>query len=426
MSIRTMLISLLFAASLVLGGCGSPSTGPESDGGTTITFVTMQLQPTFNDYFADLIAEFEKENPGVKIDWVDYPFANYDTKLLTNFLGRDVPDVVNLSAEKLPIYVDGGHLEPLGEHLTSATLASYVPKLLDEGGRRDGSLYALPWYFSTYITYYNTALLEQAGLPAEPVESLDDLPEFAAAIKEKTGEFGFYPAYTENGELKNWLVQRGVPLISEDGKKAAFNTPEGVAVLAFWADLYQADLVPKESLIEGHRAAMAMYKRGELAVLRLGQEFVSQIEKDAPDIFAQTMVAPEPIWPEAENNVVSMHVVAVTKRSANPDVAAKFAAFVTNAENQLEFCKNATILPSSQEALASPYFTEPDESLASQARAIAAAQAENGVIVRLPEQTQALQRVFEDITEKVARGAMSPEEGIAAAEEQWNAILARD
>jgi len=30
----------------------------------------MQLQPQFTDYFKNLIATFEAENPGVKVNWM--------------------------------------------------------------------------------------------------------------------------------------------------------------------------------------------------------------------------------------------------------------------------------------------------------------------------------------------------------------------
>ena len=65
----------------LLAACGSGSSGNKetasngnSDGAkageqVTVEFWTISLQPTFNDYFDKLIADYEAQNPNVKIDW---------------------------------------------------------------------------------------------------------------------------------------------------------------------------------------------------------------------------------------------------------------------------------------------------------------------------------------------------------------------
>jgi putative chitobiose transport system substrate-binding protein len=40
----------------------------------------MQLQPEFTDYFNNAIDTFQKENPGVKVSWVDVPWSAMESK----------------------------------------------------------------------------------------------------------------------------------------------------------------------------------------------------------------------------------------------------------------------------------------------------------------------------------------------------------
>lgn len=57
------------AAALSLCACGSSANNSES---STVSFQTWNLKnDTYTPYFTKLISEFEKENPGVKVKWVD-------------------------------------------------------------------------------------------------------------------------------------------------------------------------------------------------------------------------------------------------------------------------------------------------------------------------------------------------------------------
>ncbi len=53
------------------------------------------LTPDFTDYFEDIIARYEAENPGVKIDWKDIPDTTLREQFLAAAAAGDVPDVVN-------------------------------------------------------------------------------------------------------------------------------------------------------------------------------------------------------------------------------------------------------------------------------------------------------------------------------------------
>ena len=57
-----------------LAACGSSS----GDGTAELKFQTWNLKnEKFTDYFEGLIDQFEKENPGITIKWVDQPADNY-------------------------------------------------------------------------------------------------------------------------------------------------------------------------------------------------------------------------------------------------------------------------------------------------------------------------------------------------------------
>lgn len=420
MRTRLLLATFLLAGVAALTACGDRA---DSSGRTRITFLTMQLKPTFDDYFNNLIAEFEARHPGVVIDWKDMPYDNYETKLMMSLNSPAAPDVINIPSESIPTYVRSGFIQSFDELLPAEVFEQYLVNLLEDGGKHDGKVFALPWYAATSVTLINRDLLQKAGLSEGP-RHIEDIPQFARAVREKTGKFGYYPLFTESASLRLYLNEAGVPLLDEDGR-ACFYTPRGVEVFKFWTDLYREKLVPAEALTAMHRHPIEQYKTGNLAVLVTGPQFLRQVRSDAPEIYEVTDVAPTIRWRENHRTIVSLHTLAVSQRSKSPQLAAEFAAFVTNAENQLDFAKLTVIVPSTRESLEDPYFADPEDTKEGLARRMSAQDVVNSTVYRPPSDAAKLYRVMEQVTEDVALGKITADDGLKRAQEQWNAILGK-
>ena len=79
---KTLAVTCAAMTLLTMAGCG---TSENASGDTTVTFQTWNLKnDTYTPYFNDLMKQFEKDNPGVKVKWVDQPAENYDQKLSTD------------------------------------------------------------------------------------------------------------------------------------------------------------------------------------------------------------------------------------------------------------------------------------------------------------------------------------------------------
>ncbi|MDK2972256.1 MAG: putative chitobiose transport system substrate-binding protein [Candidatus Sumerlaeota bacterium] len=425
--LATLFATLTLVAVCLLAGCsgGDSAAGTDTQGKKVIAFRTMQLRPTFDDYFLPLIAEYEASHPDVVIDWQDMPFQNYKTKLMTSFMAGKAPDVINLSSEDLLVYVDEGRLIPLDPLVSQDVFDAYVPSLLEESCRFEGQTYGLPWYASAFVTFANKAILEEAGLPTDaPPLYYEDIPAIAEAVREKTDAFGIFPLYTEEGILRTYLLEGGQPLFDEQGR-AAFNTERGRRILTYWTDLYRNNLVPSEALTATHRRIVELYKTGNLAVMSTAPQFLGQVKTGAPEIYANTIVGPRMRWHDSDTQFVALHTLSVSSQSKHPKEAADFAAFVTNGPNQLKFSKLVTIIPSVTEALNDPYFSAPGDTVEGKARLYSAQQVREGHVFRPPPNLNKLSRPMEDAMEQVAQGQKTAEEALAEAEDAWNEILGK-
>ena len=83
----------------LIGACGAQTTQTTASGKSKIVFWTMQLKPQFDKYMTDLIAGFVKENPTAEVEWVDIPWGEMETKILSSVAAKTAPDVVNLNPQ---------------------------------------------------------------------------------------------------------------------------------------------------------------------------------------------------------------------------------------------------------------------------------------------------------------------------------------
>ncbi len=406
--------------SLGLASCGGGNSGSNAN---EVEFWTMQLQPKFTGYFEELIDEFEADNPGVTVNWVDVPWSAMETKILSAVTAGKAPDVVNLNPNFASQLASRDAWLNLNEKVSDEQREEYLPNIWQASTLGDLS-FGLPWYLTTRVSIFNQDLLTEAGV-AEAPKTYDELATAAQAVKDQTGKYAFFTTAVadDSAELLESMVQMGVTLVDAEGK-AAFNSPEGKAAFQYWVDLYDKELLPREVLTQGHRRAIELYQAGETAVLSSGPEFLNSISTNAPTIAAASAASSQVTGETGKKNVAVMNLV-VPKGSDNPDAALKFALFVTNSENQLAFAKAANVLPSTVDALTA-YQTELESkgeqaSAVEQARAVSASQMnEAEVLVPAMEDLDKLQNAIYTNLQAAMLGEKTVDGAIADAATAWD------
>lgn len=403
------------------GGPSSTVAPTEAGGDRQVEFWTMQLQPEFTDYFNQLIADYESQNPGVKVRWVDVPWGDMPSKILTAVTAGTAPDVVNLNPDFAAQLAEKKAWMSLEGKISPTDQQRFLPKIWQANQLNDTS-FGIPWYLTTNITLYNQQLLEAAGVT--PPTTYAELAQVARAVKQKTGKYAYFTTFVpqDAGDVLQSFVQMGADLVDSQGR-AAFNTPAGRAVFQYWTDLYQQDLLPREVLTQGHRRAIDLFQAGEVALLSTGAEFLPTIATNAPDIARVTGSAPQITGDTGKHNVAVMNLVIPANTDA-PEAALAFALYLTNDANQLSFAKAAGVLPSTVAALKDSYFTAVAGSEATpedQARAVSAAQmAQAEVLVPPMDGVQELQAILYDNLQAAMLGQKSVDQAVSDAATAWD------
>ncbi|WP_045518417.1 ABC transporter substrate-binding protein [Neobacillus niacini] len=351
----------------VLAACNSKESTTDQKSGDSsekkeeqvVEFWTIALQPTFNDYFKDVIAKFEEDNPGVKIDWKDFPYDAVQNKLLTSIASGNAPGVVNLNTSMANQMGTKDALVDFNAELSDEEKAAYFEGIYSST-EIDGKANALPWYTGLPVLFINKDLVEKAGLdPNNPPTTKKELNEWGKTIKDKTGAYG----YVFTMESRS-ILEEGYQLLSDDFSKAAFNTGEVKDYIKGNIDLMKAGVIPKDVL--NYDKQVQLFGSEQVGMILSSASFINQIKTASPDVYEKMVAVPSPVGDAGIRFSNTMNLV-VPAKTKNKDAAVDFAVYVSNAENQLAFSKVASTLPSTVESAKDAFFSKNDGSIEGQA-----------------------------------------------------------
>lgn len=405
---------------LIFNSCGN-----KDETGVTLEFWTLQLSPVFDDYFKEIIEKYEKENPGIKIKWVDIPYDAAIQKLLASMAAGNPPDVVNLSADFLSKFSNMNALVDLNSLIQKEEFKNYLSGALKDC-TNEGKIVGLPWYLNTYVLIYNNKFISVAGYTENEIpKTFSELTSFVKKYKDKTGNFALFWNIGKDSYLPMMLGSEGVPMINEKMTEALFNKNEAFQLIDKWVQLYKEGYLQSESIIKTGSSIIEPYQSGQVAMVFTGPVFLQRIRDNAPSIYEQTEIAPAVVGKTGKHELATM-ALSVTSKSKNKKEAADFILYITNSENQLKFCQIVTAYPSVKGALSNNFFTELDETLETKGRVIGASQLFEAERLRsflLHPKFDQLRDAFDEAIQNACLGKLTTQQALDKAAATWNLIL---
>lgn len=292
------------------------------------------------------IAEFEKLNPGVKVELTKLTWARGQEKLKIAALGGNHPDV---APGTLPLlFVKENLIAPIDEYLSDEDRNDYFKPALEAFTVKE-HIYGWPWYMGGQLLYINNDLFASAGvdLPPQGRWSTDEFKASMTQIKQffnkkETGpsmtEKGYFPLglYFQKNETANFpfIKAFGGRFISADGRFTG-NRPEIHRGLAWLDELKKEGLIPADS---GGRTSndiwTAFGREHRIAAGAFGLWGIKALTEKFPMNFS---VVHYP-GAEGQNNpaflAISGLYVFRSEDKEREKMAMKLARFLTSGENQ--------------------------------------------------------------------------------------------
>ncbi|MER5887642.1 sugar ABC transporter substrate-binding protein [Streptomyces sp. NPDC001941] len=404
-----------------LTGCGGgDGEGSSTSGkvGGEIKFQTWNLRANFKDYFEGLIADFEKQNPGTKVKWVDQPADGYPDKLSADASAGTLPDVVNLSPDLAYPLAKAGILLNLdkdnvastfkGEYLEGAWKGYEMPGL-------DGS-YGFPWYLNSGPLFYNKTMFKGAGLdPAKAPKTFDELFADAKQLAAKgKATLGQPPTIEDFGRY-------GVPLMDAAGSKFTLNDPKGVELLTKYQELFKSGGLHSQALTLTPETTGQKFLQQQLAMNPGSAHDLENFKKNAPGLYQNLGITDVPTNTGSQN--MYLQGLSVNKQSKNAATAVAFAHFVTDQKNQEAFGHEVAVFPSTKGSLDKEYWTKADGTEEGRIRVATAAMLPKAVNYTPVLLSDEMKTILRNEIAKCFQGKSSPREALDGAVGQMNKLL---
>jgi len=372
----------------------------------------------------ELMPEFERRNPGLRVEVQLVPWTAAHEKLLTAFVGRQTPDIVQIGNTWIPEFVALDALEPLDPFLSrSPALApgDYFPGIWDTNVL-PGGVFGVPWYVDTRVLFYRGDLLREAGI-AGPPRTWEEWRAALAALRAR-GAPGSFAMLLPTDEWAQPVIlgfQTGAELLRDGGRHGAFRAPEFRRAAAFYVSLFREGFAPPLSNAQVSNVYQ-QFDGGDFKMWITGPWDVGNFRRYLPPARQEVWsTAPLPApGPDASAPGLSLaggSSLAVFRASRRKDDAWRLVEYLSAPEQQLRFYALSGDLPARTAAWDAEVLRDD-----SKARAFALQLRHVRPTPKVPEWESIAQRVAERFQE-VLHGGVTLEAGLEALDGDADQIL---
>lgn len=359
---RWRIVLWILSAAAMLVSCGSPGVirppADPADAGsaalnasnepTVLRYTTFQLDS--DSIYFEVIAEFERDNPDIRIE-VDYiPNITYTNGLKMRLLGGEQMDVFDVWSPSLfeeirriehNVYLDLSGFDLLDDFLPS----SLAPVTIGD------KVYGVPGLMHTDGLIYNKSMFERFGL--EVPDTWEQFLEVCEIIKSKgvvpiainsewwVPQFFFGSMMTNNGADAAWTAKLERGEISADD-------PILIDAMKKTKEIVDRGYVPIDWQRHKHEHSRDMAARGEAAMIVSGTwDLPIIIRRGLGHEFDFMMV------PGEERTVPNLNIGSykvIRSSTAHPQEAKRFLAYMNGRERQQELARSLLAVPAVRDA----------------------------------------------------------------------------
>ncbi|MDH5833843.1 sugar ABC transporter substrate-binding protein [Luteimonas kalidii] len=397
--------------------CVALSACARHDDITTIRFWAMGREA---EVVAELLEEFEREHPRIRVDLQQVPWTAAHEKLLTAFAADGLPDVCQLGNTWIAEFAALDTLEPVQARVDASRVvdqADYFPGIWATNVV-DGALVGVPWYVDTRLLFYRKDLLARAGVEVPPRTWAEWEQAMAAVVRDAgPGRHALLMPVNEFEPPLSFALQTGDPLLREDNGRGNFRSPGFRKALAFYANVFAQGWAPAVSDTQISNVWDEFF-RGRFAFYLSGPWNIREFQRRAPpELEGQwgTMPLPGPDGPGA--GIAGGTSLVLFRSSPNKDAAWALVEFLSRPDIQQRFHAMSGNLPPRRSTWEHPALAEDG---------LARAFRDQLERVRPTPQVLEWERIGQEMrlaTERVVRGGQSQDEAVEQLDARVDAIL---
>ncbi|MEK1910951.1 MAG: sugar ABC transporter substrate-binding protein [Pseudomonas chlororaphis] len=305
-------------------------------GAQTVTIATVNNSDMIR--MQKLSKAFESEHPDIKLNWVVLEENVLRQRLTTDIATQGGQfDVLTIGMYEAALWGAKGWLQPMQDLPAAYDLQDIFPSVR-EGLSAKGTLYALPFYAESSMTYYRTDLFKDAGLVMPEHPTWEQIGEFAGRLnKPEQEQYGIClrgkAGWGENMALITTLANGFGARWFNEQWQPEFTGPEWKNALSFYVDTMKKAGPPGASS-NGFNENLALFNSGKCAIwvdASVAGSFVTDKSQSKVSEHVGFTYAPQQVTDKGSAWMYSW-ALAIPTSSKAKDAARTFATWATSKE----------------------------------------------------------------------------------------------
>ena len=296
------------------------------------TFVDLHGQ-----HFSKMLGLWNKANPDrqIKLNVTVMPYDDMHNKLLLAVqTGEGAPDISDIELGRFPDFLaaEDVSLENLDD-IVEPYRGKIVESRLDIYSK-DGKVYGLPTHVGATVAFYNTEILEEAGVDYTTIKTWDDYKTAGIKVYEKTGKYMGTADTSATWQASIICAQQGTDLTDDNGNPQV-NSPEMIKGFEMFKDLQENNVI---ATVAGGQPdteeAKGEYNLGNYASALMPLWYMSRFTNEITDLDGKIAIAPLPVFEEGQPRSLGLGGTGtvVTKTAKDTQLAKDFLAFAKLSE----------------------------------------------------------------------------------------------
>ncbi|AZE23489.1 Various polyols ABC transporter, periplasmic substrate-binding protein [Pseudomonas chlororaphis subsp. aureofaciens] len=305
-------------------------------GAQTLTIATVNNSDMIR--MQKLSKAFESEHPEIKLNWVVLEENVLRQRLTTDIATQGGQfDVLTIGMYEAALWGAKGWLQPMQDLPAAYDLQDIFPAVR-EGLSAKGTLYALPFYAESSMTYYRTDLFKDAGLVMPEHPTWEQIGEFAGKLnKPEQEQYGLClrgkAGWGENMALITTLANGFGARWFNEQWQPEFTGTEWKNALTFYVDTMKKAGPPGASS-NGFNENLALFNSGKCAIwvdASVAGSFVTDKSQSKVSEHVGFTYAPQQVTDKGSAWMYSW-ALAIPTSSKAKDAAQTFATWATSKE----------------------------------------------------------------------------------------------
>ena len=355
---RTLIALFVVICCLPLTECGK---GQQGDGVVTKVFFWYGFGGPLGESLEGMIADFNAGHPEIEVTGVSMgQYAALSQKIMAAIAAGNPPTLAQVYENWTANFIEAGaivSLEPFirgPEGFSQEDLDDIFPVFL-EGGQFQGQMWTFPFNKGLPAIYYNKEMFQEAGLdPETPPGTWDQFREMATRLtvnkdgKGRPEQWGTsFSIPTAFSMYQQILVQNGGQIMSSDGGRFTFDSPEGVAALQYLVDLVEKDKVAY--IAPGAYEHQTDFVSQKVAMI---QGYIVSRKYMEPQLTFQPGIAPVPRGKQKAVLITGTNLAIFAKASeAQQQAAWAFVKWLADVDQQARWAVETSYVPIRRSAL---------------------------------------------------------------------------